>query len=183
MLVFPVLGSRYCRCFVAFAAVTARKNLLSKATFFFFFCLLPTLPCFSGNFSATKQDCGLWGVPVLIWVPAGIGLQSFYWIVVQFSSFTECGACSQWMTHLNRDAWEFFCVMCVCFLAHICVCVCVCVCVYVCLCVCVWAWAYVWQDAAGLARPALCHRNSPKWGGGMSLPPLLLPFTDPISDA
>lgn len=63
----------------------------------------------------------------------------------------------------------------------VCVCFHTLVCMWVCLCVCV--HTHVWQDAAGLARPALCHRNSSKWGGGMSLPPLLLPFADPVSDA
>lgn len=160
------MGNRYCRRFCGFCCRNGKHGNFSFLSSPYISLLSPLL-WVSGNISPTTEVCGFWGVPIWICVPVigRIALQSFHWIVVPFLSFTHSGASSQSMTHLNRDAREFFCVACICFHAHACVCVC------------------VWQDAAGLARPALCHRNSPKWGGAMSLRPLLLPLTDPISDA
>lgn len=75
-LVFPTLGSRYCHRLVAFAAMAARKNLFKWGSYFScppYVALLAFLsPGVSGNFSPTKWVCGLWGVPVLIHVPARI---------------------------------------------------------------------------------------------------------------
>lgn len=103
--------------------MAARKNLLSKAAIFPVFsihCPVFFLPLgVSGNFSATKQVCGLWGVPLLICVPAQIRLQRFYWIVVQlFFCFCHSWAWGQWVTHLNRDAWDF--LLCICVHAQSC---------------------------------------------------------------
>lgn len=56
------------------------------------------------------------------------------------------------MTHLSRDGGDFRCVLSVFMgtFVHIC--------------------TYVWQDVAALTRPAFCHCNSLKWGGGTSFP-------------
>ncbi len=136
MLVFPVLGSRYCRCFVAFAAVTARKNLLSKATFFFFFLSSPYIALFFWEFLCNKAR--LW--------------------FVRCSCF-NLGSCWDWTTKflLNRGTifflhwvWSMqsmndtFKQRCLRILLcdvrlfscpHLCMCVCVCVCVCVFVCV------------------------------------------------
>lgn len=147
--------------------MAARKNLLSKAAIFPVFsihCPVFFLPLgVSGNFSATKQVCGLWGVPVLIRVPARIRLRSFLlnrcatvFLLLSLRSMRSVND-----TFKQRRMRLPLVHLCSCPVVH----------------------TYGWQDAAGFSRPALCHRNSSKWRGGRSVCLLLLPITDPISDA
>lgn len=125
-------GKQVLPSFCGFCCRGGEEEPLRASRLFFFVFFLPVFyircPVFpplglSGNFSPTKQVCGLWGVPILIWVPAQDWTATFLLNRSTISfSLTE----SVNDRDSNRDAWEFFCG-CVSVLMPTFVCVCVCV--------------------------------------------------------